>query len=91
MSMGVESEVSNRWVTEMERMVRIDGRTPEQIRRAVDWVSQDDFWSMNVRSPQKLRKHWERLRLEAKRAGTRSKPARRAHVLRLIEEMEDTA
>jgi hypothetical protein len=90
-TVGVESVVSNRWLTEMERLVRIDGRSPDQVRRAVDWVAQDDFWGMNVRSPQKLRKHWERLRLEAKRASTGSKPARRAHVLRLIDEMEETA
>ncbi len=87
--LNVEAVVTNRWVKEMERLVRIDGRKPEQVRRAVDWVAQDDFWSMNVRSPQKLRKHWERLRLEAKRP-TGSKPGKRAHVLRLIEEMEET-
>jgi hypothetical protein len=25
------------------------------------WANKDDFWSMNVRSPKKLRKHWDRL------------------------------
>jgi hypothetical protein len=62
-----EQRVSRRWVQDMERLIRIDGRSPQQIENCIAWVAGNDFWSINVRSPHKLRKHWERLRLEAKR------------------------
>ena len=38
------------------------------------WATQDDFWSMNVRSPQKLREHFDRLRLEATRKQKQNEP-----------------
>jgi hypothetical protein len=88
-TMEVEAQITKRWIVDMERLVRIDGRTPDQVRRCIDWVAADEFWYVNVRSPQKLRKHWERLRLEAKRPG-RSKGSKRKQVLRLLEGGQDT-
>jgi hypothetical protein len=47
----------------MERMVRIDGRDPDEIRRVIQWLysSSDDvavFWAPNVLCPGKLRTKW---------------------------------
>jgi hypothetical protein len=83
----IEATVSKAWMVEMERLVRIDGRTPEQVRNCVDWLSGNDFWSMNCRSPQKVRKHWERLRLEAQSEG-RTKKGKRAQVFNILDKME---
>ncbi len=83
----IEATVSKAWIVEMERLVRIDGRTPEQVRNCVDWLAHNDFWSMNCRSPQKVRKHWERLRLEAQSEG-QTKNGKRAKVLSMLNKME---
>ena len=88
-NLEIEANVSKRWLTEMERLVRIDGRTPDQVRKCVDWLTTNDFWSMNCRSPQKLRKHWERLRLEAQHE-KKSGNGQRDSVLAALERMEVT-
>lgn len=37
-------------------LVRLDERTPEEIRRVSSWAREDEFWSGNFMSPTKLRK-----------------------------------
>lgn len=66
--------VTQEWIRCMDRTIRIDGRDPVQIEKAIEWVTGHDFWSMNVRSPQKLREHYERLRAEAQRTQVKSEP-----------------
>lgn len=57
--------VSDKWLTDMERLHRIDGRSWEQINAAIRWVQNDSFWRANVMSPDKLRKQYDALRLRA--------------------------
>lgn len=64
--------ISKAWLTEFDRMVRIDERTPEQIKKAIQWAHADPFWSTNILSPAKLRKQYETLRLKA--SAERTKP-----------------
>lgn len=59
--------VSRRWVESMDRLLRIDGRTPEQVRGVLRWLNagRDDvavFWRPNVLSPDKLRQRWDQMR-----------------------------
>ena len=63
-------KVSAAWVKSIERMMRIDGRTESQIENAIRWAQADDFWSANILSPDKLRKHYDRMRLQAARKQT---------------------
>jgi hypothetical protein len=41
---------------EFENMVRIDKRSPDEIRQVCRWARQDEFWRSNFYSPVKLRK-----------------------------------
>jgi hypothetical protein len=59
--------IGQRWLVEMDRLMRIDGRTPEQVERAIRWAQADPFWAANILSPAALRRQYERLRLQAKR------------------------
>ena len=59
--------VTNRWIEEMDRLVRIDGYALGSVSEMIDWVTTDDFWSSNILSPQKLRKHYPRLMKQRKR------------------------
>lgn len=50
------------WYVACDRLLRIDGRTPEQIAYVIDWVhTPGNFWRKNVQSMPTLREKWNRL------------------------------
>ena len=53
----------HQWANDIRKLNEIDGAGIYEIIRVFKVANKDDFWSMNVRSPKKLRKHWERLTL----------------------------
>lgn len=55
------------WVTEMERLLRLDGKEADHVERAIAWAHQDSFWSTNILSPQALRRGWEKMVRQAAR------------------------
>jgi DNA-binding Lrp family transcriptional regulator len=57
--------ITKRWTQAIDRMIRLDGRTPEQIEKAMRWSQANDFWRGNIMSPEKLRKQYDRMRLQA--------------------------
>jgi len=56
-----------KWVQAFDRLMRIDGKTVEEVYRVMEWVYQDDFWNVNIRSPEKLREKWDTLYLQMTR------------------------
>lgn len=52
------------WYSEMDKIMRIDKRTCEQLHELIDWSQQDSFWMNNILSPSKLRKQLDRLELQ---------------------------
>jgi hypothetical protein len=60
--------VTRRWIEEMDRLIRIDGQPIGTVSEMIDWVTADDFWSSNILSPQKLRKHYARLVKQRRRS-----------------------
>jgi hypothetical protein len=65
--------INERWLSDMERLNRIDERSWEQIYNAIHWCQADDFWRANIMSPGKLRKQYDQLRLAAQRNTKQSK------------------
>lgn len=65
----------NGWVRDMHRMLALDGRDAMRVKTIIEWVTKDEFWSPNVRSPGKLREQFDKLELHMGRRVTR-KPAR---------------
>lgn len=55
------------WAREIDRLLRLDGRTPARVEAVIRWCRQDPFWANNILSPAKLRKHFDRLELEMDR------------------------
>ena len=49
------------WANEIRKIDVIDKIPIDNILKVFKAANRDDFWSMNIRSPQKLRKHWDRL------------------------------
>ena len=65
--------INERWLSDMERLNRIDERSWDQIHKAIEWCQADDFWRANIMSPGKLRKQYDQLRLAAQRNTKQSK------------------
>jgi hypothetical protein len=51
----------------IEKMLRIDKLTVEQITSMIDWSQGHDFWSTVVLSPEKLRKNYEQMNAQRAR------------------------
>jgi len=72
-----EQTESDRWYSEMRLLLegkigKGDTRensgplTSEQIKTAIDWAMNDDFWAINILSPAKLRIQYPAMRMRAK-------------------------
>lgn len=59
--------VTKKWLTTLDRMIRLDERTSEQLEAAIRWSQKDTFWSSNIHSPDALRKQYDKMRLQAMR------------------------
>jgi len=57
--------VTQRWRTATRLLLDNDGRTEEDVHKAIDWCQQHHFWLRNIRSMEKLREQYDRLRLDA--------------------------
>ncbi len=59
-----EGSKKQKWASTFDRIMRIDGKTAEDIRAVMTWIYQDDFWCTNIRSPEKLREKWDTVYLQ---------------------------
>lgn len=59
--------VNAKWRNAARLLIDKDGRTEEQIRAAIDWCQQDEFWRANILSMPKLREKYDQLRMHAMR------------------------
>ena len=55
-----------KWALEVDRMIRLDKRSEEEIRTLINWSQSDSFWHKNILSMSKLREQFDRLTLEAR-------------------------
>lgn len=55
-----------RWAMDIDKMIRIDKRTPEAVKNAIDFAMNDNFWCNNIWSGEKLRKHYDSLEAKAR-------------------------
>ena len=53
-----------RWARDIDRLIRLDGRDPQRIEAVVRFSQRDPFWQNNILSPDKLRKHFDRLEMQ---------------------------
>ena len=57
--------VTQRWVTEMDRLLRLDHRDAGKAERLMRWCQADDFWRANILSAGKFRAKYDQMRLRA--------------------------
>lgn len=53
-----------KWTDEIDLMIRIDKRNPEEIKKVIIWCQKDTFWQNNILSTSKLRKQFDQLSLK---------------------------
>ena len=85
--------VGQTWWAACDRLMRLDGYTPDQIGWMIGWSTSDEFWSANIRSMPTLRDKFSTLVAQAKRArNQRPSPTERAtDVLDLGQRMQGYA
>jgi hypothetical protein len=54
------------WAVTADRMLRRDGRKPEEAADLIQWAQRDEFWMANVLSMDTLREKFDQLALKAK-------------------------
>jgi hypothetical protein len=68
--------VTDAWRTSIDRIIRLDGYTADEVDKVIRWATADEFWRANILSADKLRKRLPQLRLQMERGD-----GRRARVL----------
>jgi len=58
--------ISEAWTTDMDRLVRLDDRSPAEVDRVIRWSQASDFWASNIMSPKKLREKFDTLGIQSK-------------------------
>lgn len=51
----------NSWATSFDKIIRIDKRPIEEIKKIIEWCQKDSFWFKNILSPDKLRVQYDTL------------------------------
>ncbi|MCK9391544.1 MAG: LysR family transcriptional regulator [Syntrophales bacterium] len=57
------------WGKDIDLMIRIDNRAPDDIREVVSWCQDDPFWQNNILSTSKLRKQFDQLQAKMQATG----------------------
>lgn len=58
-----------RWAQDIDRMLRLDGRSAEDVASVIEWCQADSFWRGNILSGAKLREQFDRLIVQMQREG----------------------
>jgi hypothetical protein len=64
---GKKPTYGERWMNACRLLIEKDGRTPEQIAKAIDWCQSDEFWRANILSMPTLREKYRTLQQQAQR------------------------
>ncbi len=67
-------EAIDKWCDSIEKMVRLDKRSQEDIYNTLMFARTDSFWKVNIRSTSKFREKYETLFLQAKGKKTKPQP-----------------
>ena len=66
-TLGVTARITPAWYRDIQALIDQAGRTPAEITRVIDYAHRDSFWRGCVLTPRDLRRHYDRLRMQAER------------------------
>lgn len=53
-----------KWATHINKLIRVDSRSPDEIEKVIRWCQKDIFWQSNILSTKKLREKFSQLYLK---------------------------
>lgn len=62
------------WARCFDLILRVDGRSVEDVERLMAAVQNDEFWMANVMSPNKLREKWDQLEMKLFKKSVSNRP-----------------
>lgn len=65
------SKQFQKWCLTFDRMIRLDQRKPGEVAAMIHFSQADDFWMTNILSPDSLRRQYDKLFLQAQKAGAK--------------------
>mgnify|MGYP000856094348 CR=1 FL=1 len=77
---SLRPKITKGWRTDARLLLDKDGRTVDQVIKAIDWCQDNEFWRSNIRSMSKLREQYDTLRLQASRVNGRHQSTTDARV-----------
>jgi hypothetical protein len=80
-------QIGKAWHQSCERLMRLDGYTPDQIAVIIRWATAHEFWATNIRSMPKLREQFSTLRAQRNR-DLAAKPAKKTKEEQIIDVLE---
>lgn len=60
-------ETTKKWAQEIDRMLRIDSRTFDEVKAVIRFAQTDQFWKTNILSAKKLREKFDTLWMQSQR------------------------
>lgn len=57
----------DKWTVHMDRLLRLDERSFDEVQAVIHWCQNDDFWKANILSTKKLREKFTTLKLQMDR------------------------
>ncbi len=58
-----------KWADDIDKLIRLDKRTAEEIETVLRWSQRDSFWQGNILSTSKLRKQFSALKMKMEQKG----------------------
>ncbi|MCP3177439.1 hypothetical protein MJO47_10040 [Desulfuromonas sp. KJ2020] len=62
-----------RWSDDIDKMLRLDKRSQEEVEAVIEWCQADTFWRCNILSGVKLREKFDTLLLQMQRDGEKNR------------------
>jgi len=72
---GYKKPDLQKWAKQMDAVLRLDKRDPDEVKAVIDFAQSNSFWRNNILSVEKLRKQYDQL--NAKRVNQRGSPYHR--------------
>lgn len=57
----------DKWAVNIDRLIRLDKRDPNEIKSVIAWCQDNDFWQDNILSTKKLRDQFDQLSMKMKK------------------------
>lgn len=75
---GFKKPDLNKWAWQMDALMRLDHRSPEEVEAVIRFAQTDPFWKTNILSVEKLRKQYDQLNAKRLQRANRQRNYREA-------------